>query len=124
MDAAKSAKIELKAYAFQSIPEQLRSPRIVRVGIFQNSIPVATWTPVKEARDAFHQMAKEVLAIAATANVNVFCFQEAWGKFFILNLECRVIRGRNETLKFWSGNNCTYVFVGNNQLKNVFGLLD
>lgn len=80
VDKAKDVKIELKAYSFPSKPEQVRNSRIVRVGIFQNSIPVPTWTNVKKARDAFYEMAKEVLAIAAMGKVNIFCFQEAWGE--------------------------------------------
>lgn len=79
LDAAKTAKIDLKAYAFPSKAEQLRSPRITRVGIFQNSIPLPTWTPIKDMRNAFYEIAKEVVGIAAEAKVNVFCFQEAWG---------------------------------------------
>lgn len=81
VDTAKTAKIELKSYTFPSQTEQLRKPRIVRVGIFQNSIPVATWTPLQDARNAFYNMAKEAIAIAANAKVNIFCFQEAWGEF-------------------------------------------
>lgn len=83
METANSAKIELKAYSFAALTEQLRNPRIVRVGIFQNSLPVPTWSPIKETRDALYEMAKEVVAIAATAKVNVFCFQEAWGNFIM-----------------------------------------
>jgi len=35
-------------------------------------------------KDALFKLAKEAVEAAAKMNVNVFCFQEAWSKFFIL----------------------------------------
>lgn len=59
----------------------MRKPRIVKVGIFQHKIPLPTWSPIKEMRDAMFQMAAEALEVASNGGVNVFCFQEAWSEY-------------------------------------------
>ncbi|CAH1118660.1 unnamed protein product [Phaedon cochleariae] len=74
--------IELVSCGFDSKEEELRSPRIVRVGLFQHKIPIPTWSPMKEMREAMYQMARDVLEVAYRGGVNVFCFQEAWNMPF------------------------------------------
>lgn len=71
---------ELQSCGFTCKREQLRNPKIIRVGLFQNQIPLPTWTPIAQMRDAMFKMAKEALEVAALSNVNIFCFQEAWSK--------------------------------------------
>lgn len=78
LQKAKDADLELKGYIFKCPREQIRSPRIIRVGVFQNKIPLETWTPIKENLDSFYDMAKRVIEIAVSQKINIFCFQEAW----------------------------------------------
>jgi len=44
----------LQAYKFSAAPEQLRAPRVVRVGLIQNSICAPTTAPFAEQRSAIH----------------------------------------------------------------------
>lgn len=44
--AAQERDFELQGYGFEAAPEQLRRPRIVRVGLIQNKLPLPTDTPV------------------------------------------------------------------------------
>lgn len=78
---SKKYKFEVATYKIDCQEEQLRKPRIVKIGIFQHKIPLPTWSPIKEMRDAIFQMAAEALEVASKGGVNVFCFQEAWSKY-------------------------------------------
>lgn len=46
LSAAQERDFELQGYGFEAAPEQLRRPRIVRVGLVQNKIPLPTDTAV------------------------------------------------------------------------------
>ncbi|CAH1963527.1 unnamed protein product [Acanthoscelides obtectus] len=73
--------IQLLGCRFSCNKEELRPPRIVRVGLFQHKTPLPTWSAIKEMREAVFKMASEALEVAALSGVNVFCFQEAWSKY-------------------------------------------
>ncbi|XP_023015203.2 beta-ureidopropionase [Leptinotarsa decemlineata] len=79
---SKKYGFELLSCGFNSEKEQLRIPRRIRVGLFQHSTPLPTWSPIKEMRDAIFKMAEQVLEVAYKEGVNVFCFQEAWNMPF------------------------------------------
>ncbi|KAB0791736.1 hypothetical protein PPYR_03536 [Photinus pyralis] len=81
-DVAERAGMEIAGYGFPGKKEQVRPPRVVRVGAFQNKLPMATTAPIAEQRSALFQMAKVAIAVASKAEVNVFCFQEAWNMPF------------------------------------------
>ncbi|KAG8182531.1 hypothetical protein JTE90_002065 [Oedothorax gibbosus] len=76
--AAIDKNLDLKAFAFSAAPEDLRPPRMVRVGLVQNAIVEETGAPVGRQRDALHKRIREIVEIAAQCGVNVICFQEAW----------------------------------------------
>lgn len=65
-----------------SAVEQLRPPKIVRIGIFQHKLPLPPNSPIKEVRDGLFKLAEKAIETAALGGVNVFCFQEAWSIFF------------------------------------------
>lgn len=75
---AKEVGVELKGYVFTARKEDLRRPRIVRVGLIQNSVDIPTTAPIHVQRDALHEKVSNILRVASTAGVNVICFQEAW----------------------------------------------
>lgn len=54
--------------------------RLVRVGIIQNSIAIATSEPIEQQRLALHHKIKKIIEAAAELDVNVLCLQEAWRK--------------------------------------------
>ncbi|GFY46021.1 beta-ureidopropionase [Trichonephila inaurata madagascariensis] len=76
--AAVESNVDLKGFAFDAEPEDLRPPRIVRVGLVQNSIVAPTDAPISKQRDELHNRIREIVAIAAECQVNIICFQEAW----------------------------------------------
>nr|XP_019546157.2 beta-ureidopropionase [Aedes albopictus] len=75
---AKEVGVELKGYVFTARKEDLRRPRIVRVGLIQNSVDIPTTAPIHVQRDALHEKVSNILRVASAAGVNVICFQEAW----------------------------------------------
>lgn len=78
IEKANELNFELQGYSFKHNNEQLRAPRITRVGIFQHKTPLPTWEKIEKQRAALFEMAEKVIGQAAKQNVNVFCFQEAW----------------------------------------------
>ena len=78
LSIGESNDFEIKGYRFTAAEEQLRSPRIVRVGLIQNHIVLPTDRSIKEQRDAIHQRISTIVKAAAEGQVNILCFQEAW----------------------------------------------
>ncbi|NXA78251.1 BUP1 ureidopropionase, partial [Thryothorus ludovicianus] len=78
LSAALERDFELQGYGFEAAPEQLRRPRIVRVGLIQNKIPLPTDTAVAVQVAALHRRIEEMVGVAAMCGVNIVCFQEAW----------------------------------------------
>ncbi|XP_053135674.1 beta-ureidopropionase [Hemicordylus capensis] len=76
--AAAERSFELQGYGFEAEPEQLRPPRVVRVGLIQNKIVLPTDAPVAEQVAALHKHIEEIVDVAAMCGVNIVCFQEAW----------------------------------------------
>uniref|UniRef100_A0A2L2YEE7 Beta-ureidopropionase n=2 Tax=Parasteatoda tepidariorum TaxID=114398 RepID=A0A2L2YEE7_PARTP len=75
---ATSKNLELKGYVFDALPEDLRPPRLVRVGLVQHAIVEPTTAPISKQREAIHNRVREIVEIAAQCGVNIICFQEAW----------------------------------------------
>jgi len=70
---------EIQAYKFGTIfNEQLRTPRIVRVGLIQTHIVRPTSDPLKEQREAIFDRVAKLVEAAAYCGVNIICFQELW----------------------------------------------
>ncbi|XP_069817295.1 beta-ureidopropionase [Dendropsophus ebraccatus] len=78
VDSASQQGFELKGYAFDAAQEQLRRPRVVRVGLIQHKIQLPTTSPVAEQVNAMHRRIAEIVEVAAKCDVNIVCFQEAW----------------------------------------------
>eukprot|EP00698_Gefionella_okellyi_P003264 TRINITY_DN13042_c0_g1_i1.p1 TRINITY_DN13042_c0_g1~~TRINITY_DN13042_c0_g1_i1.p1 ORF type:complete len:408 (+),score=84.22 TRINITY_DN13042_c0_g1_i1:56-1225(+) len=77
-EIAKANNFEIKAFAIPSGSEQLRSSRIVRVGLIQNSIVLPTTAPVDAQYTAIEKKIEKLIDAAATMGVNIICLQEAW----------------------------------------------
>ncbi|MGH0151455.1 UNVERIFIED_CONTAM: hypothetical protein FKN15_024105 [Acipenser sinensis] len=78
VEAAAERGFDLQGSAFSASVEQLRQPRIVRVGLIQNQIILPTDAPVIEQITALHKRIGEIVEVAAMCGVNIICFQEAW----------------------------------------------
>eukprot|EP01018_Ginkgo_biloba_P015039 Gb_26372 [translate_table: standard] len=75
---SRDSSFDLQAYCFCAEPEVMRPPRIVRVGLVQNSIVLPTTAPFKEQKMAIMQKVQSIIEAAGTAGVNIVCLQEAW----------------------------------------------
>ncbi|KAL4660339.1 beta-ureidopropionase isoform X1 [Arapaima gigas] len=78
VEAASVRDFELRGYTFGAAQEQLRPPRIVRIGLIQNSIVLPTNSPVLHQINALHQRMADIVEVAAMCGVNIVCFQETW----------------------------------------------
>mmetsp|Transcript_2971 Transcript_2971/g.8705 ORF Transcript_2971/g.8705 Transcript_2971/m.8705 type:complete len:406 (-) Transcript_2971:2624-3841(-) len=72
------ASLDLRGYSFAAASEQLRGPRIVRAAVIQNAIVAPTTAPYSKQLDAIHKRIHDIIDLAAQAEVNVLCLQEAW----------------------------------------------
>lgn len=75
---AEENSFEIKAFSFPAKKEDLRKPRIVRIGAIQNSIVLPTTDPIEKQRNAIYEKVVTIIKAAAEAGVNVLCTQEAW----------------------------------------------
>ncbi|KAJ8718473.1 hypothetical protein PYW08_002710 [Mythimna loreyi] len=80
--SAKENDFDLAAYDFPTKKEETRSPRIVRVGVIQNSIGTSTDKPLVEQRQAIFDKIRKIIESAGEEGVNVLCLQEAWSMPF------------------------------------------
>ncbi|XP_019890120.1 beta-ureidopropionase isoform X1 [Ooceraea biroi] len=70
---------EIKGWMMHSgIAEQIRPPRLVRVGLIQHKIVLPTTHPILEQRIAIHKRIESYIEEAYFCGVNILCLQEAW----------------------------------------------
>ncbi|GAV69539.1 CN_hydrolase domain-containing protein [Cephalotus follicularis] len=69
---------DLQAFSFSADKEFLREPRVVRVGLIQNSISLPTTAPFLDQKRAIFQKLKPLIDAAGASGVNILCLQEAW----------------------------------------------
>ncbi|XP_059446300.1 beta-ureidopropionase-like isoform X1 [Corylus avellana] len=69
---------DLQAFCFHADKELLRAPRVVRVGLIQNSISLPTTAPFLDQKRAIFQKLKPIIEVAGSSGVNIVCLQEAW----------------------------------------------
>lgn len=82
---AEANNFVIKAYGFEAIKEDLRKPRVVRIGAVQTSIVAPTNAPVSVQRDKIFEKIGKIIEAAALDNVNILCLQELWSKL-IMNI--------------------------------------
>ncbi|XP_077234132.1 beta-ureidopropionase [Tasmannia lanceolata] len=78
MALSTSFDFDMQAFCFHADKEILRQPRIVRVGLIQNSIVLPTTAPFLDQKRAIMQKVKTMIDAAGASGVNVLCLQEAW----------------------------------------------
>ncbi|KAJ7968308.1 beta-ureidopropionase [Quillaja saponaria] len=69
---------DLQAFCFRADREQLREPRVVRVGLIQNSIALPTTAPFSDQKTAIFKKLEPMIDAAGASGVNILCLQEAW----------------------------------------------
>lgn len=74
----------------------MRSPRIVRVGIFQQKCPVPLSFPTRNVKTEMYTLAMDAIKVAAKSGVNIFCLQQSWSKYeneqLYLKKLCRIFK--------------------------------
>lgn len=78
--AAELNGFEIKSYGFSALKEDLRQPRVVKIGAVQNAIAAPTTDPIHKQRDAIFSKIGKIVDAAGADGVNVLCLQEAWSK--------------------------------------------
>jgi beta-ureidopropionase len=68
----------IKSYKFEAIKEDLRKPRIVRIGAVQTSLAAPTTDRVSVQRQKIFEKVTKIIEAAAFENVNILCLQELW----------------------------------------------
>jgi len=69
---------DIQSYTFQAEKESTREPRIVRVGLIQNSISLPTTASILDQKKALIEGVKPLIDAAGACGVNILCLQEAW----------------------------------------------
>lgn len=71
---------DVKFYQFEAAIEELRKPRVVKIGAIQNSIVLPTTDSIQKQRDAIFEKIGKLIDAAGANDVNVLCLQEAWSE--------------------------------------------
>ncbi|KAJ0911874.1 putative beta-ureidopropionase [Helianthus annuus] len=71
----------LQAFKFNADKELLREPRIVRVGLIQNSITLPTTAPFLDQKKAIFQKLKPIIDATGASGVNILCLQPVDGEW-------------------------------------------
>lgn len=78
-DAAKKIadanNFSIQSYSFDALRENLRAPRIVKVGAVQNCIAASTTDPIGVQRDKIFEKIGNILDAAGADGVQVLCLQ-------------------------------------------------
>ena len=75
---AEEYNFDVASYRFSAAPEQMRSPRKVRVGIIQTQIVEPTDAPIEEQFQALCRRTEQLIHAAGGMGCNVLGLQEAW----------------------------------------------
>lgn len=84
LDLSRQGNFELAAFKFSAVKEEVRNPRLVKVGLIQHSIVQPTDSPIKEQKEAIFEKIKKIIEVAAAEGVNILCLQETWSMPFFL----------------------------------------
>jgi beta-ureidopropionase len=90
-EAATSKNFAVAGYITPNTsPDVTRPPRIVRIGVVQNSIVLPTTASIPDQYKAIEAKIEVLIDAAGAMGVNVLCLQEAWtGPFFFCTREKR-----------------------------------
>lgn len=69
--AATTSGFDLQGYRFRASTEQMRPPRVVRVGLIQHAMPAQASAPYLEQREAVHARVRLLIDAASAAGVQV-----------------------------------------------------
>uniref|UniRef100_A0A2A4JQK6 CN hydrolase domain-containing protein n=1 Tax=Heliothis virescens TaxID=7102 RepID=A0A2A4JQK6_HELVI len=74
---------EVAGFSFDAAKE-VRTPKIVKVGLIQHSIVLHTNEPIDKQKNAIFDKVEKIIEAAASEGVQILCLQEAWYMPFFL----------------------------------------
>eukprot|EP00240_Pyramimonas_obovata_P004855 CAMPEP_0118922146 /NCGR_PEP_ID=MMETSP1169-20130426/1171_1 /TAXON_ID=36882 /ORGANISM="Pyramimonas obovata, Strain CCMP722" /LENGTH=395 /DNA_ID=CAMNT_0006862973 /DNA_START=99 /DNA_END=1286 /DNA_ORIENTATION=+ len=77
-ELAKTNDFDLQGYKFGAATEQMRKPRVVKVGIIQNAVTHPSTAPFLEQAEGIRERIRIILDAAGESGVKIACLQEAW----------------------------------------------
>lgn len=84
LEQGKCNNFEVLGFRFGACKEEVRKPRIVKVGLIQHSIVLPTDSPIPKQREAIFAKVEKIIKTAAQEGVKVICLQETWSMPFFL----------------------------------------
>lgn len=84
LDKSGKENFEVAAFSFYAAREEVRRPKIVKLGLIQHSVVLPTKKPVKEQREAIFKKVEKIIETAAFEGVQILCLQETWSMPFFL----------------------------------------
>lgn len=84
LDKSEKENFEVAAFLFSAAKEEIRKPKIVKLGLIQHSIILPTNKPVKDQKEAIFKRAQTIIESAALEGVQILCLQETWSMPFFL----------------------------------------
>eukprot|EP00959_Pyramimonas_sp_CCMP1952_P468702 9493672-Pyramimonas_sp.AAC.1 len=97
-ELAKAKDFDLQAYKFGAAMEQMRKPRVVKVGLIQNAVTHPSTAPFLEQAEGIRERIRIMLDAAGEAGVKIACLQEAWPMPFAFCTREKQVRGVSETI--------------------------
>lgn len=80
MKIASANNFDIKSYGFSAAAEDVRKPKIVKIGAIQNSIVAPTTSPIQVQLRSLYEKIGNMIDAAGADGVNVLCMQEAWSR--------------------------------------------
>jgi beta-ureidopropionase len=77
---ASANNFDIKSYGFTAALEDIRKPKIVKIGAIQNSIVAPTTSPIQIQLRSLYEKIGNMIDAAGVDGVNVLCMQEAWSE--------------------------------------------
>ena len=78
VERSREIDVDLKGFRFLADDEQLRPPRLTRIGLVQNAIVLPTDASMNDQRKRIHDRIGEIAQVAGSCGVNILCLQEAF----------------------------------------------
>lgn len=75
---AEEHDFDLKSFEIRAMTEQIRPPRVVRIGLIQNKIVLPTTEPFLDQAEAIRERVGGLMDSAGQSGVKVLCLQECW----------------------------------------------
>ncbi|CAG5059329.1 unnamed protein product [Parnassius apollo] len=84
LTASEKYNLEVAAYTFPALNEEVRKPRVVKLGLVQHSIVLSTSESILDQKKSIFNKVENIINVAASEGVQILCLQETWLMPFFL----------------------------------------